>query len=210
MTAEERKAKSYLIRLLRTNGYPTYAKILDKFDVNYTNDPGAIAYMLPGKGVIVLNRQVDARQASVLVRHEILHEYLKHEKRLLDHLARRKGIDRDTLEGVPLDDLNKELKKQLYKNKAFNIAADYEISNRGYTDKDKDDVRAIQINGRILSGLVTEDDHADWTEMSVEEMYDLVEKEFQEEEQIVTGFFNDDGSGFIDPFGKVIYGKKPE
>lgn len=210
MTREERKAKSYLVRLLRTNGYPTYAKILDRFDLNYTNDPNAIAYMLPGKGVIVINRAVDARQASVLVRHEILHEYLRHEKRLLDHLAQRKGIDRDALDEISLEDLDKDLKKILYRNSVFNIAADYEISNRGYTDKDKDDVRAIQINGRILSGLVTEDDHADWTEMSVEEMYDLVEAEYLQQAQVINGFFNDDGSGFIDPFGGVIYGKKPE
>lgn len=207
MTREERKAKSYLIGLLRTNGYPTYAKILDRFDFNYTRDPNAIAYMLPGKGVIVINRAVDARQASVLVRHEILHEYLKHEARLLDHLAKREGIDRSTLTGIPLEDLNKKLKNLLYRNGLFNIAADYEISNRGYTEKDKDDVRAIQINGRVLSGLVTEDDHADWVEMSVEEMYDLLEQEKLEQENApISGIF--DNGYFIDPFGGIIYGKK--
>lgn len=207
MTREERKAKSYLMRLLRTNGYPTYAKILDRFDLNYTSDPNSIAYMLPGKGVIVINRAVDARQASVLVRHEILHEYLKHEKRLLDHLAKKEGIDRNTLTDIPLEDIDKELKKKLYKNDMFNIAADYEISNRGYTERDKDDVRAIQINGRILSGLVTEDDHADWTEMSVEEMYDLLEQEKQsQEDEPIMGVF--ENGYFIDPFGGVVYGKK--
>ena len=56
MTREVRKAKAYLSRLLKSNGYPTYAKILGKFDVNYTNDPNTVAYMEPGKGKIVINR----------------------------------------------------------------------------------------------------------------------------------------------------------
>lgn len=210
MTREERKAKAYLQRLLRTNGYPTYAKILDRFDVNYTSDPNAIAYMVPGQGKIVINRGLDAKQASVTVRHEILHEYLRHEQRLLDNLAKRQGINRKELDDTALEDLDKELKKHLYKDDTFNYAADYEISNRGYTEKDKDDIRAIQINGRIVSGLVTEDDHPDWTELSVEEMYDKLEKEREEErkkamEDGIKGFFIDETT-FVDPVSGVVYG----
>ena len=212
MTREERKAKAYLQRLLRTNGYPTYAKILDRFDVNYTSDPGAIAYMVPNEGKIVINRGLDSRQASVTVRHEILHEYLKHEKRLLDHLAKRKGIDRSALEDAALKDLDNELKKQLYSSDVFNYAADYEISNRGYTEKDKDDIRSIIFNGRVVSGLVTEDDHPDWVEMSVEEMYDALEKERKEAEKAaldtpIKGFMSPDGNFFVDPVKGVMYGK---
>ena len=109
MTAQERRAKSYLIHLLSSNGYPTYAKILDKFDINYTSDPNTIAYMEPGKGRIVMNRGLDAKQASVIVRHEILHEHLKHEKRLLNNLARKRGIDRDELDDMSLKDLDKAM-----------------------------------------------------------------------------------------------------
>lgn len=121
MTQEERKAKGYLIRLLRTNGYPTYAKILDRFDFHYTSDPNAVAYMIPNKAVVVMNRGVDAEQASVLVRHEILHEYLRHEQRLLDSLARKRGLDRAALSDTPLAELDAELKRQLYSNQDFNI-----------------------------------------------------------------------------------------
>ncbi len=216
MTREERKAKAYLQRLLRTNGYPTYAKILEKFDVNYTSDPNAVAYMEPSTGRIVINRELDSRQASVIVRHEILHNYLKHEKRLLDSLARKRGLDRKELEGTALEDLDKELKRQLYRNSNFNIAADYEISNRGYTEKDKDDVRAIQIGGRIVSGLVTEDKHPDWTELSVEEMYDKIEQEMEDakknadmddEDDYIKGLLVNPET-FVDPFNKVVYNKK--
>lgn len=173
MTKEEKAAKYYLSRLLASNGYPTYAKIFSEFDFNYTDNPSVIAFMEPNKGRIVMNRGLDAQQASVVVRHEILHQYLNHEKRLLDKVARNRGLDPDDLDDITIEDL----KKSLYSNQDFNIAADYEISNRGYTDKDKDDIRNIQINGRILSGLVTEDDHPDWVELSVEEMYDELERE---------------------------------
>ena len=183
MTKEERRAKDYLCHLLKTNGYPTYAKILDKFDVNYTSDPNTVAYMEPGKGRIVMNRGLDAKQASVIVRHEILHEHLKHEKRLLNNLARKRGLDRDKLDDMSLADLDKELKQELYGDQTFNIAADYEISNRGYTEDDKDDIRNILLNGQILTGLVTEDDHPDWVDLSVEEMYDKLREDRQNQQQ---------------------------
>lgn len=65
-----------------------------------------------------------------------------------------------------------------------NIAGDYEISNRGYTDADKATVRAIMLNGQILQGLVTEDQHPDWVNLSLEEMYDkLTEKKKADEEK---------------------------
>ena len=208
MTAEERKAKHYLRQLLNSQGYPTYARILDKFDVNYTNNPNVVAYMEPNKGRIVLNRGVDARQASVLTRHEILHEYLKHEKRLLDELARQHGINKNELDDIALNELETELKQELYGDDTFNIAADYEISNRGYTERDKDDVRAITLNGRILSGLVTEDDHPDWVELSVEEMFDKLKKEkgkIKPEDLEYKGFLIDETT-FIDPVTGVAYG----
>ena len=207
MDALDRKAKSALKSLLKTNGYKTYAKILDRFVVNMTNDPSCVACMLPGRGIIRINRGVDIEQASVLIRHEILHDYLKHEIRLLDHLAKKQGFDRSELtDEVSLKDLDNKLKRILYSSDLFNIAADYEISNRGYTEKDKQNVRAIKLNGQILSGLVTEDDHPDWVNMSVEEMYDELEKIRQEElNKPVNGFFMDDQT-FIDPMTGVVYG----
>ena len=73
----------------------------------------------------------------------------------------------------PLEDI----KKNLYSNDLFNIAGDYEISNRTYTDQDKKDIRRIKLNGQIVSGLVTELDHPDWVDLPLEDMYDLLQQE---------------------------------
>lgn len=208
MTREERKLKKWLRTTLNTQGYPTYSRILDKFDTYFTSDPNVVAYMVPNEGKIVINSGVTDKQASVLVRHEILHEYLQHEKRLLDKLARNKGIDKSELDDISLKDLESELKEILYSNDDFNIAGDYEISNRGYTEKDKEEVRNINLNGRIVSGLVTEDDHPEWVDFSIEEIFDALQKErdkIKPEDLSYKGFFIDETT-FIDPITGVTYG----
>lgn len=179
MTKLERLAKEEVLTILSEEGYPTYAKLLSKFELNLTADPGVVGYMEPAKGRIVLNRGLDIEQVSVIARHEILHFYLEHERRLLQKLAQQTGADLDDLDDIRVGDL----KKDLYKNKNFNIAADYEISNRGYTDADKDTIRNIQLNGQTLKGLVTEDDHPEWVNMSVEDMYDELNKQMNQEQQ---------------------------
>lgn len=179
MTKLERLAKEEVLTILSEEGYPTYAKLLSKFELNLTADPGVVGYMEPAKGRIVLNRGLDIEQVSVIARHEILHFYLEHERRLLQKLAQQTGADLDDLDDIRVGDL----KKDLYKNKNFNIAADYEISNRGYTDADKETVRNIQLNGQTLKGLVTEDDHPEWVNMSVEDMYDELNKQMNQEQQ---------------------------
>ena len=211
MSSIDRAAKAQLIKILKTNGYKTYSKLLEKFDINTTKDPSVIAYMVPNEALIVINLGLDITQVSVVVRHEILHEYLKHEIRLLRHLAEKEGIDMDALtDDVSLRELNNRLKNQLYSNDTFNYAADYEISNRGYTPKDKEAIRHIEINGRILSGLVTEDEHPDWVNLSVEEMYDKLMEEREKDKQQrldtpISGVFIDDTT-LIDPVTGTIYG----
>lgn len=212
MTREEKVAKNYLRRVLASNGYRTYSEIFQKFDFNFTSDPSVVAYMIPEKGVIVANRGLDEHQICVIIRHEILHAYLMHEQRLLAKLAEERGIDLDDIDDTTLD----ELKGDLYKNKDFNIAGDFEISNRGYTEKDKEIVRNIELNGRTLSGLVTEDHHPEWVDMSIEEMYDALQKERQKEDtevddDVVSGILISSNGGippiFVGADG-VVYGSK--
>lgn len=179
MTKLERLAKEEVLTILSEEGYPTYAKLLSKFELNLTSDPGVVGYMEPAKGRIVLNRGLDIEQVSVIARHEILHFYLEHERRLLQKLAQQTGANLDDLDDIRVGDL----KKDLYKNKNFNIAADYEISNRGYTDADKETIRSIKLNGQELRGLVTEDDHPEWVNLSVEDMYDELNKKMNQEKQ---------------------------
>lgn len=151
MTLEEQATKEEIMDRLGQQGYPTYAHLLDKFALHLTADPSVIGYMIPDKGIIVLNRFLSLNQVSTIVRHEILHQYLEHGKRELDKMGG--NID------ASLHDLS-------------NIAADYEISNKGYTEKDKRIARAIRLNGEVLKGLVTEDDHEDWIDLTYEEMFD--------------------------------------
>ena len=179
MTRKEQLAKEQIIKVLQTTGYPTYASLLDLFHVNLTEDPNVVAYMEPGKGRIVLNSGLDINQVSTVVRHEILHEYLNHHKRLLNKLAKERNLDPDKLDDLSI----KELENSLYSNKAFNIAGDYEISNRGYTDNDKRIARGIMLNGKRLKGLVTEDDHPDWVDLPLEDMYDLLRDEMKNDPQ---------------------------
>ena len=181
MTREEKVTKDYIQTMLAKQGYVTYANIFSNFDLNLTNNPNVVGFMEPSKGRIVVNRNLQANQVSVIIRHEILHFFLEHEQRLVNKLAKKLGFDPDNLS---LDQLE-NIKRELYKNKTFNIAGDYEISNRGYTDEDKEQVRNIELNGQILSGLVTEDKHPDWVDWTLEDMYDALnaERDKQKEQQ---------------------------
>ena len=160
MTTLEHAAKKQIMDILNKQGYPTYSRLLDKLDVKLI-DPkkeDAIAYLVPSKATIYLNPELNLTQVSTIVRHEILHEYLTHMTR--SEVYRSKS------------EKNKNIPHQL-----VNIAADYEISNRGYTDADKITARSIIIGDKVLRGLVTEDAHPDWVDKTFEEMLDLLQDE---------------------------------
>ena len=81
MTTESTAAKNQIIRVLRKDGYPTYARLLDMFDVYLTDDPNVVAYMIPDKAKVVFNSDLSIDQVSTFARHELLHEYLNHGER---------------------------------------------------------------------------------------------------------------------------------
>lgn len=181
MTKTEKATRSVIANFMRSQGYVTYAGLLLKFDLNfYRPRPGEIftAAMLPGQYRILINPVIKDKEAlSLFIRHEILHEYMKHFDRALKHLAENSDLNYDELD----DNSLKELKKKLNNtHEIFNIAGDYEISNRGYTEEDKEIIRNL---GPLLDstdeirGLVTEDDHPDWVDLPIEDMYDLLMKE---------------------------------
>lgn len=217
MTKLERGTRTALARFMRSQGYVTYANLLLKFDLNFHNPPKPFAAaMVPGQYRILINPIIDDKEAlSMLIRHEILHEYLKHNDRLLKHLAQQAGLDYDTLDDMSLNQLDRQLKS----NDIFNIAADYEISNRGYTENDKQiqrDIGQYLHSSQQLRGLVTEDDHPDWINLPVEEMYDRIVKQREEarkkaeqaaeDTDIIDGIFIST-SAFYDARKNVIYGK---
>lgn len=160
---QNNSAKKQIIKILREQGYPTYAWLLEPFDIYLTDDPDVIGYMIPGQAKIVLNEALSIDQVSTIVRHEILHEYLSHG-------PRGKAWEKAHPDRMPNHDLS-------------NIAADFEISNRGYTDADKRNIRRIKMGDKILQGLVTEDEYPDWEDKTYEEMYDELTKEYQKDMQ---------------------------
>ena len=162
-TKQNEAAKNQIIKILRSQGYATYARLLDKFDVFLTDDPQVIAYMVPQKAKIVLNQNLNTNQVSTVVRHEILHEYLT-------HFERQQKFDSEHPDRLTTPDL-------------ANIAADYEISNRGYTELDKQSMRRLALGDKILSGLITEDQYPNWKNKTFEEMYDALTDEFTKDKK---------------------------
>lgn len=151
-------AKKQIIKVLREEGYPTYAWLLEPFDIYLTDDPEVVGYMIPNQAKIVLNELLNIDQVSTIVRHELLHEWLTHAQRT--------------------QKFDKEHPDRMTSHDIANIAADYEISNRGYTEKDKRTARRMKLGDRVLQGLVTEDQHPGWEDLSFEEMYDKLTSEY--------------------------------
>lgn len=159
------EGKLQIIDALREEGHPTYGELLELFDVYITHDPNVVGYMLPGKAKIVLNGGLDIDQICTITRHEIMHEYLVHAMRDAEFIKKHPEYIAD--------------------HNISNIAADYEISNRMYTDKDKSIARAIKLGDKTLQGLVTEDQYPGWEDMTFEEMYEnLLKKQQKDKEEL--------------------------
>lgn len=151
-------AKRQLTRVLGEEGHATYAWLLEPFDIYLTDDPEVVGYMVPNQAKIVLNELLDAEQVSTIVRHELLHEWLTHAQRT--------------------QKFDKEHPDRITNHDIANIAADFEISNRSYTEKDKRNSRRLKMGNQILRGLVTEDQYPGWEDMTFEEMYDKLTDEY--------------------------------
>ena len=95
MTAFERECKDYLMRKLRSQGYGTYAKLLNLYHLNVTHNPRVAGYMDPKEGTIVVNADLDEDQVALIIRHEIMHFYLEHATRIFKKLASLKGLNPD-------------------------------------------------------------------------------------------------------------------
>ena len=162
-TTKRNDAKNQIMDILNKQGYPSYAKLVNLFDIYLTDDENVVGYMIPGKAKIVLNQGLNIDQVSTIVRHEILHEYLVHGPR-----------------GEEFDKTHPELTPD---HQAANIAGDYEISNKGYTDADKTIARAIRLGDKTLQGLVTEDQHPDWVNLTFEEMYEKLLQEMKKNKE---------------------------
>jgi hypothetical protein len=172
MTDEEQKWQKRLISMLINKDgrwgpfkHAKYAQRFSKFifkivsakeDPNFTaavDFEGSTIYISSG----FLQDPAKFYQLNVLLRHELSHILLRHELRMAEKLGK-----------IPYSKIstNRSL------HDIINIIADYEISNKKYTEEDKKIVKNMFLNGKEISGLVTEMDRADWQKLSLEQMFE--------------------------------------
>ena len=188
MSFRDRKLKSELLKNLRNTSHLKFAERLEKFDIRivpFDDDPDCTAYVKWGEGAIYIgegfldipdkSKFEILSQLNVLIRHEMSHKIFMHFIRM----AKEVGIN---------------LSKSPSFHDILNYIEDDEISNRTYTDDDKNIVRNMtQIRlqrdpltgelkkaAEVIGGLVTEDHRANWLNLPVEKMYENLKGEIRE------------------------------
>lgn len=187
--AQKRSAESWKREIdlyLRKEGYVTYADRLQDIEFIiadvYRNERIEVAAMFEDRAEMVINpamvdedsfaseadREKMMQQLSVLVRHELLHFLLVHSRRFEDYLIKKDPNWRQTFRGYSIYEIS-------------NIAADYDLSQAGYDDHDKQVVRNMTRNGKVIGGLILSDQHPEWINLTYEELLDkLIEKRAEE------------------------------
>lgn len=175
-TEKERQLKRALLELLVKRGHPLYAKrlaLLDVVIVPLLENPNMTAAISFDTGTVYISEGFlncgpqTFNQLDVLMRHELAHNLLMHQIRMLHKFMEIFGVDEETANHIMRSSLHDLL----------NIIEDYEISNTRYTQADKAIVKNMMLNGRVIGGLVTEEHRAGWQNMSLLQMYDELEKE---------------------------------
>ena len=177
MTDRERKVKKALCQLLIDRGHRKYAERFWKLDFNIidaTKHPDFTAaisfddatvfisdgFLTGGQGIF--------NQLDVLLRHEMAHNLMMHQIRLMYIFKKLHAHDPD--------EAYERIRYSSSLHTLLNIIEDFEISNKRYTAADKDIVRKMQLNGRIIGGLITEENRG-WDTMSLEQMYEELSKD---------------------------------
>ena len=178
MTDRERKLKKALCKLLIDKGHRKYAERFWKLDFNIVDSKKhpdfTAAISFDDATVFISDGFLGAGQGifdqlDVLLRHELAHNLMMHQIRLMYVFKKLHANDPDTA--------YEHIRYSASLHHILNIIEDFEISNKRYSASDKKIVRAMQLNGRIIGGLVTEDHRSAWETMSVEAMYDELSKE---------------------------------
>ena len=176
MNQQEKILKKKLINLLKDDGHghhhARYAACLEKFIIQIVpigREPSTAAISFD-EGIIYINQAfltdpTTFGQLNVIMRHELCHNLLMHQIRMINYLK----------DAVP----EMHLRTSMSIHQLLNIIEDFEISNKKYTADDKNTVRHTWLNGKIISGLVTEDHRSSWQNMSVEQMYDAINNEME-------------------------------
>lgn len=173
MNEPEVNFKNNVLNYLAKDGFPTYASYLDKFHFNFvtSNDVGRdfVAGIVPNRGVVLINPNLDESLVSLVLRHETAHQVFKHLEHMFAKL-KEMGIDNPS-----------ELAYQL-----ANIVGDYHISNYIYDEIDAQLAKHIKIeNLKEVAGLVTELDfpeNPEYWKMDFDQLWDIFVKNYNPED----------------------------
>lgn len=182
-TGKELQLKMGLIKLLRDKHHAAYAERLRYLDVIIVplsedeNFTAAVSFetaeVYVGEGFLIAFASENWTifdQLDVVLRHEIAHNLLMHQIRMLNQFIDYYDVDEETAAHIQRSSLHGIL----------NIIEDFEISNTRYTDTDKEIMRNIILNGKEIHCLVTEDHNDDWADMTLEEMFNALTQELED------------------------------
>lgn len=178
MTDRERRTKKNLCQLLIAKGHRKYAERFWKLDFNIVDSkkhPEFTAAISFDDATVFIsdgflgNGQGIFNQLDVLLRHELAHNLMMHQIRLMYVFKK--------LHANNPDEAYEHIRYSASLHDILNCIEDFEISNKRYTAADKKIVKTMQLNGRIISGLITEDHRSNWEKLSLEAMYDELSKE---------------------------------
>lgn len=176
MTDRERKVKKALCQLLIDKGHRKYAERFWKLDFNIIDSkkhPDFTAAISFEEATVFISDgflgsgQGIFNQLDVLLRHELAHNLMMHQIRLMHIFNTLHANDSEAYEHISYSASLHHI---------LNIIEDFEISNKRYSSEDKKIVRTMQLNGRVIGGLVTED-HRNWDKMPLETMYEELSNE---------------------------------
>ena len=178
MTDRERRVKKALCQLLIDKGHRKYAERFWKLDFNIIDSKkhpdftAAISFddatVFISDGFLGSGQKI-FNQLDVLLRHELAHNLMMHQIRLMYVFKKLHANDPD--------EAYEHIRCSASLHEILNYIEDFEISNKRYTSTDKKVVRTMQLNGRTIGGLVTEDHRGSWQQMPLEAMYDELSKE---------------------------------
>lgn len=177
MTDRERKVKKALCQLLIDKGHKKYAERFWKLDFNIIDSkkhPDFTAAISFDEATVFISDgflgsgQGIFNQLDVLLRHEMAHNLMMHQIRLM-HVFKK-------LHAHDPDEAYEHIRYSASLHEILNIIEDFEISNKRYSAEDKKIVRLMQLNGRVIGGLITEE-HRNWDKLPLEAMYDELSKE---------------------------------
>ena len=193
MTKLERETHNILTDALIEEGHSTYASYFQLFELHLIprTNTHSIAYMIPDKGVIYLNEGItDLDMASLLIRHEMMHQYLEHGRRAIEYLKSKGKNDNNQLHKLCNYAADLELSKYYSRKIDPNSKKwyDYDLAKNIHFGTSKSDKDYLELG----KGLVLELDHKDWfdQDLTFEEMLDKLLEENENLENFLKSMSN--------------------